>query len=318
MAGSTQVGLADQLKRQIELGSALTQTEARTVGEVEELERQIDRWHDYSYTWLSSYLSNAVADEYRTLSAPWTRLYGGSQIDVRQGFLRNEVVKACSKLESILDRLSMLTDNSQEAPAAPVAITTKLGALPSGDPVRWSNIRHGQLVAFRAALDSASNEADMQAFLEKNPEMLTQYLAGSHECRVIPKKRLGSEFETDFLIGREEDTGFTWYAVELERPQAKLFTRKGDPTADLTHALRQIDDWRSWLSRNRDYASRPREQSGLGLVDIDPELVGLIILGREADVSPETDDRRRRLARQHRVDIHTYDWLADRAQANLQ
>lgn len=70
-------------------------------------------------------------------------------------------------------------------------------------------------------------------------------------------------------------------------------------------------------SPNRDYATRPRNQSGHDLIDIDPELDGLIILGRERELNPATDARRRRLERQHRVKIRTYDWLASQARERL-
>jgi hypothetical protein len=61
---------------------------------------------------------------------------------------------------------------------------------------------------------------------------------------VKPKQRLGSEYEMDFLIAQQRSSGLIFYAVELEPPQAILFTKKGDPPAALTHAFRQISDWR--------------------------------------------------------------------------
>lgn len=171
--------------------------------------------------------------------------------------------------------------------------------------------------AYDQALATAPDEAAMQRFLEVNPQLLIQHLGGGQGRWVIPKKRLGSEYETDFLIAEQDSTGLVWYAVELERPQAKLFNRNGDPSAPLTHALRQIADWRDWLSRNRDYAMRPREQSGLGLRDIEPELEGLVIMGREAETSPRTNQLRRRLSREHRIKIETFDWLSHNAKARL-
>ena len=173
------------------------------------------------------------------------------------------------------------------------------------------------LNAFEQALAEASVESDMQVFLERHPQMLIQYLGSGFRHWVIPKKRLGGEYETDFLIAERDTTGYVWHAVELERPQAKLFTSKGDPSAALTHALRQISDWRIWLSHNRDYATRDRANSGLGLTDIEPELEGLIIMGRERDVDARTMDRRRRLVREHRVKILTYDSLAEQTRVRL-
>ena len=159
----------------------------------------------------------------------------------------------------------------------------------------------------------------MQRFLEANPRILIQLLVAGRSAWVIPKKRLGSEHETDFVIRQKASGTFEWYAVELERPQAKMFNKNGDPSAALTHALRQISDWREWLSQNRDYATKPREQSGLGLTGIDPELEGLIIIGRDADIDRRaTASLRRRLERTHRTKIETYDWLLSQASERLE
>jgi hypothetical protein len=179
--------------------------------------------------------------------------------------------------------------------------------------VPWRELTLGEITEFENALDEARDESDMQRFLEAHPRMLTQLLAPGRGAWVIPKKRLGSEHETDFLIAQEGSGGLMWHAVELERPQAIVFTRKGDSSVQLNHAIRQIADWREWLSHNRDYASRPRGQSGLGLVDIDPELDGLIIIGRGSEIDQATTARRRRLARDRRIQIETYDWLLSQA-----
>lgn len=82
----------------------------------------------------------------------------------------------------------------------------------------------------------------------------------------------------------------------------------------IRHAIRQTDDWRNWLSRNRDYASRAPEASGLGLGDVDPELDGLVIIGRGSMLDAGAEDRRRRLARSNRTRIETYDWLITQAE----
>jgi hypothetical protein len=184
--------------------------------------------------------------------------------------------------------------------------------------VPWEQVTRYEIAAFESALDGAHDERDMQRFLEGHPRMLIPQISGEHGAWVIPQKRLGSEHITDFLIAEKTSGGFVWYAVELERPQAKLFNKDGDSSRTLNHALRQIGDWRDWLSQNRDYATKPREQSGLGLVDIDPELEGLIIIGRDADLDQSTTARRRRLMRERRVEIETYDWLLAQARARLQ
>lgn len=141
--------------------------------------------------------------------------------------------------------------------------------------------------------------------------LLAVQLGGGHGRWVIPKKRLGSEHVTDFIIGEKSSIGFEWYAVELEGPKAKMFTKAGNPTQVLTHAMRQIHDWRAWLQTNQNYAARPRKAGGLGLSDITTDLPGLILIGRRADIDESTNRRRRQMMQDSRIKIHSYDWLLD-------
>ena len=171
--------------------------------------------------------------------------------------------------------------------------------------------------AFDATLTSAEDESAMQGFIEANPTMLVQHLVVGNGAWVIPRKRLGSEYVTDFLIVERDSFGFNWYAVELEHPKARIFTKKGDPSFVITHALRQSADWRIWLAHNRDYASRPRNHAGLGLLDIDPQLSGLILIGRDSETDAQTSALRRSLTHDHRVSIQSYDWLLRLAQERL-
>ncbi len=184
--------------------------------------------------------------------------------------------------------------------------------------VPWREVTRYEIAAFENALDGASDESDMQCFLEDHPHILIQQFTAGRGAWVIPKKRLGSEYVTDFMIAREASGGLVWYAVEIERPQANLFNKNGDASAPLNHALGQINDWREWLSQNRDYASKPPEREGLGLIDINPELDGLLVIGRGSDIDARITRRRRRLAHNHRVVIETYDWLLSQVRERLQ
>lgn len=175
--------------------------------------------------------------------------------------------------------------------------------------VWWNDIGAQDVADLEKKLNTAKNENVMQHYLEKHPLMLIQHMGGGHGRWVIPQKKLGAEFVTDFVIAERSSIGFEWVAVELESPTAKLFTKKGDPSAALTHAIRQISDWRAWLQKNQNYAARSRIESGLGLTDIDPRLPGLIIIGREKDLDSNTRELRRQLSVDLRIKIHTYDWL---------
>jgi hypothetical protein len=106
--------------------------------------------------------------------------------------------------------------------------------------------------------------------------------------------------------------------VEIESPKAKMFTKAGDPSATLNHAIRQVQDWRVWLKRNQDYASRPQLQNGLGLTDIDLNAKALILIGRRIETDASTHERRRQMCSDLSAEIHSYDWLASNARGRLE
>ncbi len=188
----------------------------------------------------------------------------------------------------------------------------------NGDPLRdffvwWDDIQCVDIKALKKTLESANKEEDLQKILTKKPILLVQHLGGGHGRWVLPKKKLGAEYVTDFIIGEKHSFGFDWVAVELESPKNKMFTSKGDPTKELIHAIRQIQDWRSWLKSNRDYATRDRNRKGLGLTDIDSNVPGLILIGRRGEINKSTDELRRQMVQDLNITIHTYDFLIDAA-----
>jgi hypothetical protein len=116
------------------------------------------------------------------------------------------------------------------------------------------------------------------------------------------------------MLTEKSSLGTEWYAVELESPSSCFFNKNGDPSRTLNHAIRQIIDWRIWLTKNLDYASRKRDENGLGLTDIDGTVCGLVILGRQSTVDSYSIQRRKQLGKELNIKIHTYDWLADIAE----
>ncbi len=179
-------------------------------------------------------------------------------------------------------------------------------------------VNHREITAelvrdFEACLDSAEAEAPLQKFLESHPHILVQSLGGSARF-VLPQARLGAQFVPDFVLGEHYSYGYDWVLVELESPTVPLFTQAGDPRAGLTHAIRQIQEWRAWLQRNQNYASRPRSESGLGLTDITAQATGLIIMGRRELVDSSTNDLRRQMVVDTGIQIRTYDFLLEAAQ----
>jgi hypothetical protein len=101
---------------------------------------------------------------------------------------------------------------------------------------------------FGILLKRDPKEEEVQRYLTENPSLLSQSAVS-----IRPKVKLGSEHVTDFVIERVEQE---YVLVEIERPGHALFTRQGDPTKELTHAQRQVEDWLDWVSDNKEYARR--------------------------------------------------------------
>lgn len=180
--------------------------------------------------------------------------------------------------------------------------------------VDWDSITQLDVEEFRRLLETAADESAMQQYLQEHPLVLVQHLSGGHGRWAIPEVQLGSQLRVDFMIAEASSVGFEWTAVELESPRRKMFNKNGDMNQWLNHAIRQILDARTWLTQNLNYANNPRDRDGLGLVDADGTVQGLIIIGRRADVVPKTHLRRRQLMHEHNMKIHTYDWLLDNAE----
>lgn len=184
--------------------------------------------------------------------------------------------------------------------------------------VEWMEAKEKDADRLEACLTVAKREEDVQQFLQKEPMLLIQHLGGGHGRYVIPKQRLGSQYVTDFVIGERHSGGMEWQAVELESPKATMFTKKGDPTAALNHAIRQIHDWRAWLTRNQPYAANPRTENGLGLTDVIPNLPGLILIGRRREDDEKWKELRRQLVNTNNIRIHSFDFLVDNGRHQAQ
>jgi antiviral defense system Shedu protein SduA len=196
----------------------------------------------------------------------------------------------------------------------------------SRDPLRdfhvaWDVVWPQDVKELERVLKRARDERPLQAHIEDNPFVLVEHLGGGHGRWVIPQKRLGGEFVTDFMICERDSNGNHWKAVELESPGARRFTKKGEPSAELNHAIQQIRSWRRWLTANIDYARRPLDKSGLGLTGITGNVKGLIIMGRRERDCPDNFDPGEvfnQIEDESRITIHSYDWLVDSLRAKVE
>lgn len=158
----------------------------------------------------------------------------------------------------------------------------------------------------------AKDERIIWEFLKENPYLLARGVHPAHHGKIcIPKPRLGGQLEPDFFVAGLDSAGFSWYGVELESPEYKMFTRAGEETRELKHAIRQIQEWRCWLTENIAFA-----QNTLGYMYIDANLPCFVFIGRRENevLDEETLLKRRRAVKngdKHGLFIHHYEWLLD-------
>lgn len=154
----------------------------------------------------------------------------------------------------------------------------------------------------RAATAALSDEVRDEAALQR---CLTQYpvLFGLQYRAVVPKYRLGKDFEMDYAL--EQLGGFV-DCVELEPSNLRLYTRAGNPTKELVHAEQQVLDWLEWLEAN----SRLARDDFPGLM----RPLGQVVIGRRHSLvkADLTRLRRRNAAWRGSLAVLTYDDLLDR------
>jgi hypothetical protein len=152
--------------------------------------------------------------------------------------------------------------------------------------------------AFETLISQDQSEEIYQRFLMDNPVLIDPLAS-----EILPKKKLGLDFVTDFVVRRLDNE---YVLVEIERPQDSLFTGSHDFTARFTHAIGQIIDFQEWVDQHGEYArtlmpgiSSPR---------------GLLLMGRRSQLSDrQTAKLKRYSLTLSAVDILTYDDLLERA-----
>jgi hypothetical protein len=167
----------------------------------------------------------------------------------------------------------------------------------------------GNLVErFEDVVEHARREEDLQKFLTKNPFILSEQLP--HGTHVVPKFRFGGRYVSDFLISEVTSGGTFWILVELEPANADLVTQGGQLSQRVREGVQQVRDWRDWLDQNRDLASRPVSQNGLGLGAVQG-VSGWVVVGRRSKVTPRFNQLRQQVFDGSNIEVKTYDRLLE-------
>ena len=173
-----------------------------------------------------------------------------------------------------------------------------------GNAQRTLNYLEIAISSLEQALNTKErNENQLQRILTENP-----ILFGIEYSRIIPKHKLGAEYEIDYAL--EKYSGLK-DIVEIESSSLKLFTKQGNPTKDLVHAEQQIIDWMNWIEQNNSYANS--KVPGF----ISPK--GFVVIGTNSELT-EKDKmslvRRNKLFNES-ITVLTYDDLLNKAKIML-
>lgn len=100
---------------------------------------------------------------------------------------------------------------------------------------------------FEALLNDAQKEEELQVFIKENPMMLHP------TAELIPKKKLGDDFITDFVLVTPNDQGPTYTLVEIEKSSHPIIVKDNSLSSQTNHAIKQTRDWDVWLESNKAY-----------------------------------------------------------------
>ena len=162
-------------------------------------------------------------------------------------------------------------------------------------------VGHRVLAAYdRLMAEADDKEPSFQNFFESHPLLLDP-----RAFQVWGKPDLHGRFEPDFVI-RSYDNSYV--VVEIETPAKRLVTRRGQLSADATHAINQVLEYQDYLRSHITEASRvfPKFTSSTGLV----------VVGRESSLNTRQKSvLRMENQSRHEIRIVGFDALADTANA---
>ena len=102
-----------------------------------------------------------------------------------------------------------------------------------------------------------STEREVHAFLKQFPYVLIHLFNKSWNFyHIFPEFRLGTDFRADFAVVSANSGRWEVILIELEGPRDSLYTKQGLPNRKLNWAIRQTNDWRDFVSEQKDCLRR--------------------------------------------------------------
>lgn len=105
----------------------------------------------------------------------------------------------------------------------------------------------------KTIIHHSAGEGDAQRYFEKYPEVLAETLFSGSMSRVVSQFRMGDEYVPDFVLAQGFSGGWLIKLVELEPPDVPIFTKAGVPADRYRQAMKQVEDWKRYIDRNKRY-----------------------------------------------------------------
>lgn len=103
-----------------------------------------------------------------------------------------------------------------------------------------------------AVLRKGDSERPICAYIKKNPLLISRVVGGlAYANEVAPEFCFGTDYRADFVALGPFSGGFDVHFLEMEPPNAALFTKKGNLAKRLNEALSQIENWRVYIDKHR-------------------------------------------------------------------
>jgi hypothetical protein len=186
-------------------------------------------------------------------------------------------------------------------------------------------------------LRSCPGERTIAAYLHRHPHLVYWSFSplGGHDRYVLTEFPLGSRFKVDMVVINSHSGAWIVDFIELEPVNDRVFNRDRTPSRQLAIAIRQIDDWRTYVRANesqvradlvrwaktRDilrYSSRGKEPcnySGDQLADPRSVIFSQfsVIIGRSTKLDAERRSLLGHYSLNHDIAVITYDRFTELA-----
>jgi len=164
------------------------------------------------------------------------------------------------------------------------------------------------VAAFTKLLNSKARESKLQTFLASHSYFFSGMIDPYAPSPLYSKVKLGHDYEVDFAWLYYDSFGPEWRLIEIENPNTSLFTKSGNASFALNHAIQQARDWAAWVHDHPGYAKT--------LMPTISYPFCYIFMGRRKDLTPRDIEKLKRYRYDHRkeLEIHTLDWFVRHAQ----